>query len=366
MDARLTSAPSKQSKSPAPESPRPGSAGNSFDLPDIEPMTLSLMGRFFGVPLLIIGTIVGGAVLVVFLFGAPASPQVRGLDDLLRSLESSTGQKSMGMLLPQEKEHWQTGLELTVRLQKKVDGLTAEELDEVAARVGRMVHEELEARNASLVPSVEAGRQNAPTRLEFLLRALGETGSSLAIGPLNEALERGGEEYAFIAMQQLGNLSTRTDVREAIDPILAALQSAKQPEAKLVACTTLSVIASPTDRRVLEALEKTRLSDEGEVAWSAALALARLGSPAGKSTLLDLLDRPFWESPERYRTVDAKGQERRYAMPPSRVDVFLVAAIDAISNLDDPDLWEMIERLKSDPSPRVRSTAAEAVNAHKG
>ena len=42
----------------------------------------------------------------------------------------------------------------------------------------------------------------------------------------------------------------------------------------------------------------------------------------------------------------------------------LKAAIDAASNLTRSDLWEMIERLKSDPSPAVRGKVAATLKAH--
>ena len=49
------------------------------------------MGRFFGVPLLIIATIVGGACAVVLLFGGPSSQPRRSVNELLQVLEGSSG-----------------------------------------------------------------------------------------------------------------------------------------------------------------------------------------------------------------------------------------------------------------------------------
>ena len=100
--------------------------------------------------------------------------------------------------------------------------------------------------------------------------------------------------------------------------------------------------------------------------WSAALALARLGSDAGKSTLLELCDRSFLESGERYTITDSAGNVRRYALPAQRVDELLMAVIDAASNLDDADVWGMIQRLGSDPSPAVRAKAAATLKTRTG
>ena len=90
--------------------------------PDVEPMTLTLLGRFFGVPLLIIGVVVAGAVVVVLLFGGPALPQKRTVESLIQSLESNSGDRSAGLLLPREKELWQTALELSERLPQQNGG----------------------------------------------------------------------------------------------------------------------------------------------------------------------------------------------------------------------------------------------------
>jgi HEAT repeat protein len=160
-------------------------------------------------------------------------------------------------------------------------------------------------------------------------------------------------------MQQLGNLHVLPGAKRAVEPILAVLEKTNRAETLLMGCTVLSVLAERDDPQVVDALSRVRLANDGEVEWSAALALARLGSVAGKSTLLDLLDRSHLESGERYEVRDAAGGIRRYPMPPNRVEALLLAAMDAVANLVDDDLWGMIDRLKSDPSPAVRGRAME-------
>ncbi len=334
-----------------------------------EPITWPSLGRFFGVPLLIIGAIVGSAMIVVLTFGAPAASQQRSLDALLLALESSGGQKSMGMLLPRDKEHWQAGLELTKRLETKDREFSQDDLESISLRVGGMIRAELaDLRRGGVAPSAAGTRSTTGgrTRLGFLIRALGLTGQSSAVEVLVDVVSTAPNGYSAAAMQQLGNLAHLPDISRAVGPILKTLSEASSPETKLMACTVLSVLADPSDQRVIDALAATRLSaEDGEVSWSAALALARLGSDKGKSTLLDLLDRPFWEADDRYQRTDDKGKVIRYQMPPGRVNDALVAAIDAASNLDDVDLWEMIERLESDPSPVVRQKAIEAVGKRR-
>jgi HEAT repeat protein len=310
----------------------------------------------------IIGVIVSGAVVVVLLFGGPASPQRRGIEDLLQALEASGGERSAGVLLPREKELWQTALELSLRLEKKEQELTPEELVTTVARLARMVQVDLAFldRISAFDDQLENQRAVRSNRFRFLLHALGRTEREEAVGPLIDVVRSGREPYVAVAIQQLGNLHTLLSVRRAIEPIREVLQSPSSVEARLTACTVLSVLATDADQPVLDTLSTLALSTDGEIAWSAALALARLGSTAGKSVLLELLDRSFWESGERYEVVDEKGNTRRYPMPPNRVERLLIAAIEAARNLDDGDLWDMIDRLQSDPLSSVRGAATEA------
>lgn len=329
--------------------------------PDLEPMTWSLMGRWFGVPLLIIGTIVGGAVVVVLLFGGPASAEQRSVESLLQTLESSGGERSAGVLLPREKELWQTALELSERLAKKEAELTSDELHVVARRLATMVEVDLANldRITAFGDDLSTQRELRSSRFDFLMRALARTECNEAIDPLIRVVSSGREPYVAVAMQQLGNLHGLPGARRAVEPILAALEKTSRAETLLTGCTVLSVLAERDDPRVVDALSAVRLANDGEVEWSAALALARLGSAAGKSTLLDLLDRKHLESGERYEVRDAAGSIKRYPMPPNRIEALLVAAMDSTANLSDDDLWGMIDRLKSDPSPAVRGKAME-------
>lgn len=329
--------------------------------PDLEPMSLSLMGRWFGVPLLIIGTIVGGAVVVVLLFGGPSSVEQRTVDDLLKALEASGGERSAGVLLPREKQLWQTALELSERLAKKEAELTSDELHAVAGRLATMVQVDLANldRITAFDDDLSTQRELRSNRFEFLMRALARTECDEAIEPLISVVAGEREPYVAVAMQQLGNLHALPGSKRAIEPILSVIEKSNRAETLLTGCTVLSVLADRGDRRAVDALSRVRLANDGEVEWSAALALARLGSAAGKSTLLDLLDRAHLESGERYQVTDGSGKVHRYSLERGRVDVILIAAMDAASQLDDADLWGMIDRLKSDPSPAVRGKAME-------
>ena len=327
----------------------------------LPPMTWSLMGRFFAVPFLIISVIVFGAILVVFLFGGPASPERKSIETLLTGLESTSGQRSAGVLLPREKELWQMALELSLRLEKKESELTAEELTRTASRLAAMVEDQVLAPNPSgsgvvLDPKEESVRSR---RLEFLIHALGRTEQPEAVAPLREIVVLNREPYVSAALQQLGNLHELSEARAAVTDIIPLLSRSPGAETAMVGATALSVLASPGDQAVIEALKSLMFSREGEVAWSAAMALARLGDASGRSVLMDMLDRRFWENGERFEKIDESGNVLRYPMPPQRIEALLIAAIDAASQLQDESLWDAIETLKSDPIPSVRSKATE-------
>jgi len=361
--------PSKLDDSGAGHGVRPESAPpvdgalDAASTDDVEPFNLQLLGKLFGVPLLIISIMVGGAVTVVFLFGGPAAPQHRSADELLSALEATSGAKSIGILLPREKELWQTALELTQRLEHKEAEFSDEELDTIAARLGALALADLAHRNtiSSFGKERDQQAQVRTTRLEFVLRALGRTGRQAAIEPLLEVVQSGWQPFSRVAVAAIGDLESLPETAACVDPVLAAMERADSPEALLTCATVLSVIARRGDETVIKQLDHVRLTHDGEVEWAAALALARLGSGAGKSTLMDMLDRHFWESGKRYQKRDASGTIHRYPMPPQRVDELLIASAVAVSNTDDADLWESIQKLKSDRSSVVRGRVGKLV-----
>lgn len=351
------------SKSHGPQPPAGDDWSDRAAEQTIPPMTWSLMGRFFAVPFLIISVIVSGAILVVFLFGGPASPERRSIETLLSGLESTSGQRSAGVLLPREKELWQMALELSLRLEKKDRELTPEELTQTATRLAAMVEEQIVAPEPSvskeLAPDEAAVRSR---RLEFLIHALGRTERPEAVPPLIKVVSLHREPYVPAALQELGNLHAVPLARGAVGEITQLLTRSPRPETAMVAATALSVLATPGDPAAIGALKSILFAQEGEVAWSAAMGLARLGDSSGRTVLMDMLDRAFWESGERYQKVDESGKILRYPMPPQRIEALLIAAIDAASHLQDQALWDAIETLKSDPIPNVRTKAAEVAS----
>ena len=342
-----------------------GTSGTLDDTPAIEPLTLPVIGRLFAVPLVIISLIVGGAVCVVLLFGGPATAPHRSIWELVQTLEANSGERSLGLLLTQEKDLWQTALEIGKRLENKEAELTDEEVEEVAARITTLLRADLKSLN-HVRYSEEDRPQRQPvrsTRLVFLIRALGRTELPSVIQPLLEVVRSREEPYSTVAIHELANLREMVPTDEVTRVIAGIVNDTDRAETLLTACPALSVLADSGNPEAIDALKTTYVKFEGEVSWSAALALARLGSDAGKSAIMDLLDRDFWESGERYEKRDAQGQVHRYAMPPDMIELWLLAALDVVANLDDPDLWEIVDRLKSDRSLAVQAKASALISA---
>lgn len=350
-----------------PEEPGKSDAGlppeSAFDPQfdgTVPPMTWSLMGRFFAVPFLIILVIVVGAVTVVFLFGGPAAPPTHTVDELLTAVESVTWQRTAGMLLPQEKELLQKAIELSVRLEKKDQEFSPEDIAKITQRLVTLVDAQIINADASPPPNLAPDELAARVRrMEFLIHALGRTGQPEAVATLVNIVKLNRVPFVTTAVQELGNLHKLPEARAAANDVAGLLSASPNAETAMVAATALSVLSDPDNQQVIASLKTLMFANEGEVSWSAAMALARLGDPSGKMILLDLLDRNFWQSGERYQTTDKSGVTHRYPMPPQRIDALLLAAIDASAHLQNKDLWDAIETLKSDPSPSVRTKATE-------
>jgi HEAT repeat protein len=314
-------------------------------------MTPSLTAQLFGVPMLIIGVILGCAVVVVLLFGSIASDRERSIGSLLTTLETSSGERTAGVLLPGERELWQVGRELALRLNKKEAELSSEELDQVVVRLSALVSRDA-ARTADLS---RMGRQ----RLTFIMQALALTGSAGAVAPLVEVLSDGHADTRVQALRALGGLRSLPEARQALPRIVESLADSNAA-VRTSACVLISSLADEGDAAALEALDGAYYDQEREVRWNAALALARLGSLKGKPLLLDMLDRSYWEREVKVRMETSPGTVREYPMPPPAVDRYLSAAVEAASGLNDEELWTEISELSDDSSVQVRESVRTA------
>lgn len=310
-----------------------------------------MLARLFGVPLMIVCAIVGCAVLVVLSFGSITTERERPLNELVSALEAGSGEKTIGVLLPGEKELWQMAQELGARLTNKDRELTAEELESLVDRLSAALARDSEA-SATLT---EMGRK----KMHFVMRAIAATELPAAVGPLRAMLSDGDPSTRREALSSLSAMREVSGIDAALPGMIKSLEDSDSV-VRTVACVSISTIASPGDADVVEALRRAYFDDNREVKWNAALGLARLGSPAGKSLLLDMLNRDYWEGEVPVRKETPQGT-REYKMPPGKVVHHLLAAIDGASRLDDAEIREGIKELLRDSAVQVRNAALKVL-----
>ncbi|MCP4245644.1 MAG: HEAT repeat domain-containing protein [bacterium] len=327
--------------------------GNVADF--VEPMTGSLMVRLFAVPAVIVAAIVGCAVLVVVLFGSISSESERSIDQLVRVLETSRGERLVGVLLPRDKEVWQAGPELVLRLRQRESELTPAEVTEIAVRLARL----LEA-DAGVSDQLTAeGRK----RLHLLMQALAATQEPMAVRLFVDLLDDKVAETRREALMALALQTANEEARTAL-PAICRVADDEHAVVRMVATVLLGQLGSRDDGESLEVLKRRYVDEDREVRWNAALSLARLGDGSGTNLLADMLRRPYWQDEVKAGIRQDSGQMVEYAMPPGAVARYLAAAIDAAAHLDEATLWAQIEELESDPSPAVADKAREALAAH--
>ncbi len=314
------------------------------------------MAGLFGVPLLIISVIVGCAVVVVLLFGSISSDRERSIASLLEVIESNSGEKTAGVLLPNEKEVWQVSRELALRLKKKDVELTPAEIGSVVRRLTALV-QRWSNPSAELT---DMGRQ----QLHFVMRALALTESPVAIETLAALIADADAETRREALAALASLGGEPTVRSALPLMIVALEDV-DPVVRTTACASISILlAGDPDNDAQQALERRYFDEDREVRWNAALALARLGNSKGKPLLLDMLDRGYWEDQVKVRIETAAGVFSEYPMPPTAVMRYLMATIDASSHLADEEVWTQIRALENDSAVAVKDAARKVTKEH--
>ena len=321
------------------------------DSSDAEPEFL--LGRLFVVPLIILAVILSCAMIVVLSFGAIASDREKPLTQVLALLEAGTGDKTAGLILaPQDKEMWQAAQELALRLERLESEVSPEELPEIQARLVKLLERDLSAAG----PSERIGRQ----RTYFVMRAAARAGASDVVPLLVEALDN---PDAGIRREALGALALMRDSEAARAQIMRVARSLgdSEPVVRMVACAALSNLADPDDAEVIDALADAHLADEDQdVRWNAALTLARFGSPKALPTIVDMLQRSYWQN-RRVQFQSSQGRMVDRPLAPGRVNEYLITAIEAAENLDDAEVWGRIEDLTKDRVLRVVGRARRAI-----
>lgn len=327
------------------------------------PMTPGFMGRLFLVPLLIVGVIIGCAVIVVLLFGGIVTESERSIDQLIAVLERPAGDKTVGMMLPRDKEVWQAAQELAGRLTAADHELVGADREAVGRRLSSLVRRD----GLSSADLPQGERQ----KLAFVMMALARIGEPEFLPALLEQLGAPSPGTRRAALLALSYYPEPSDLGRHIAPIAQALLD-EAVEVRIVACPVVALVAdnAPGAQELAADRLADRLLDaEREVQWNAALGLGRLADRRCKMVLLDMLDRSFWEEKTRYQAPGSgtgPGIPTDHPLPAGRVNVYLQAAMQAaacfLTDPEDPEIREAFDHLAEDKHAGVRGTAVKLLS----
>ena len=173
---------------------------------------------------------------------------------------------------------------------------------------------------------------------QYLALAMGRTGKPVFFEPLTEDIANEKEENLSAVLYAVGMLK---DKRGAA--VLHPFLDHRDARIRSIAVVALGTIGLPSSA---DRLKKALRDSEPNVQWGAAVSLAKMGDRAGKSVILNMLDRDYLS---RFPEVDP--QEQNY---------LLLSAIEAASALHESELDTRLEQLsKMDSNLKIRAAALE-------
>ena len=173
---------------------------------------------------------------------------------------------------------------------------------------------------------------------QYLALAMGRTGKPVFFEPLTEDIANEKEENLSAVLYAVGMLK---DKRGAV--VLHPFLDHRDARIRSIAVVALGTIGLPSSA---DRLKKALHDSEPNVQWGAAVSLAKMGDRAGKSVILNMLDRNYLS---KFPEVDP--QEQNY---------LLLSAIEAASALHESELDTRLEQLsKMDSNLKIRAAALE-------
>jgi HEAT repeat protein len=220
-----------------------------------------------------------------------------------------------------------------------------------------LAREDRAGRDPRLVPDILAlfdeARGDEPRVRRYLALALGEARDPRALEALADAARADADpETRIFAAWGLGAIGDRRGAAG-----LLPLLDAEDPGLRKVAVYALGSL--PLDPGTAGPVRRLLHDPVEDVAWNAALALARQDDAAGLSLLLRMIDRAFLDA---IRRADAAGGPRPLGEP--QKEEAIIGALAGIARVGDATHLDRLRALsESDPSLRVRQAAFEAIAA---
>jgi HEAT repeat protein len=264
--------------------------------------------QFFLIPAVVVLACVG-----LFLFFGWLVAEEKSSLDHLRDIKSGGTTR-----------RWQAAFELAKQL-NNIDRQDQEDID-------RLVPE--------MIDTFREADRDDPRVRRYLALALGHVGDPQAVPVLLEALSDDDPETRIYAIWALGSLGDE----RAVEPLVELVQH-DDPGIRKMAVYGLGSLGAEEARNTLQAA----LGDyEMDVAWNAAIALAKLGDDSGRDRIFQMLDREFLSS-----VADMTEDQRSGAM---------MNAMKGAVLLGDPSFRpSFIEISEQDPNLKVRQAAFEAL-----
>jgi HEAT repeat protein len=269
----------------------------------------STLLQFFLIPALVVIACVG----LFFFFGWLVAEEKSSLD-YLRDIKSGSATR-----------RWQAAFELAKQL-NNIKG------DSDRAELERLVPE--------MIDTFQEAERDDPRVRRYLALALGNVGDPRAVPALLEALADDDPETRIYAIWALGSLGDE----RAVAPLLELAQHDDPGIRKMVVYSLGTLRAEEARTTLHAALEDYQM----DVAWNAAIALAKLGDASGRGRILQMLDREFLDS-----VTEMTEEQRAEAM---------MNAMKGAVLLGDPAFRESLEQIsEQDPNLKVRQAAFEAL-----
>ncbi|MCZ6695195.1 MAG: HEAT repeat domain-containing protein [Acidobacteria bacterium] len=227
---------------------------------------------------------------------------------------------------------------------------------QVAFELSRMIGREDPARrDPSFIPRLlnlfERSIDADPRLRRYLTLTLRELRDPSSVEALLSALDDDDLQTRLYAVEALGAIA---DPRALAT--LLPLVGAPEPDLRKVTAHALGSMDGTETRSALRGVLNDPIID---VAWNAALSLARIGDPEGAPLLARMLDRDYLRGVTR---ADEEGVPRR--MTERQIRQAMINALHGLVRLEDRSRLETIRMVAgSDPDLHVRQAALQALDA---
>jgi len=194
---------------------------------------------------------------------------------------------------------------------------------------------------------------------QFLVIALARLKVPEAIEPIAGLLDEEDSDLRRIALQGLAEMHEVEGIQARLPAMYPLLEPGQPTEVRMVAALAVAAVAQRFDEDAIKQLNRMS-ADDVEIRLAKATALADLGSTSSKLTLLNMLDRQFWQG----LSVDVgQGSGATRKLSEREIAQRLCGIAPVAARLQHPDIDAMLETLAAnDPSVQVRETVRQALD----